>query len=362
MREAASDHEIDVDVLVVDDVAQNLVAAEALLRRPGVRVLTARSGEQALELLLSHDVAVALVDVQMPSMDGFTLAELMRGSLRTRNVPIMFLTAAREEHQRVFRGYEAGAVDFLHKPFDPHVLLSKVGVFVELARHRRQLQQALNFNEMMTAVLAHDLRTPLSAILTSAEVVLTVGDDGLRRAGGHIKASGSRMARMIDQLLDFSKLRSGSISLQRRPTRLHALAEAVLAEIRQARPNIDVRLHSSASDDTAHVDPDRIAQVLVNLIDNAARHGEQGQPIELQMRELCPDRLMLSIRNSGELPSRVREHLFAPFRAGSPNGAGEGLGLGLYIVDQFVRANGGRVHGRSTDNVTVFDIELPRAP
>ena len=105
-------------LLVVDDRADNLDMLAALLEQPGVQLLQASSGEEALELLLQHEVALALIDVRMPAMDGFELAELMRGAERTRRVPIIFVTAATPESVRVFQGYEAGAVDFLFKPVD----------------------------------------------------------------------------------------------------------------------------------------------------------------------------------------------------------------------------------------------------
>src|SRR6476661_5140655 len=109
----------DINILVVDDFAQNLVATEALLARPGLNVLKAASGNEALELLLVHDVALALIDVQMPGMDGFELAELIRGNKKTSGIPLIFMTAAIQEGNRSFRGYQAGAVDFLNKPVNP---------------------------------------------------------------------------------------------------------------------------------------------------------------------------------------------------------------------------------------------------
>src|ERR1700691_4538598 len=105
-----------VQLLLVDDLDENLLALEGLLRHEGLGLLKARSGEEALELLLVHDVALALLDVQMPEMDGFALAEFMRGSARSRHVPIIFVTAGLQEQHREFRGYDAGAVDFLFKP------------------------------------------------------------------------------------------------------------------------------------------------------------------------------------------------------------------------------------------------------
>ena len=120
-----------VHYLLVDDLEENLLALEGLLRRPDLVLLRARSGTEALELLLKYDVALALIDVQMPVMDGFELAELMRGTERTRRVPIIFLTAGSSDSQRRFRGYETGAVDFLLKPIEPDVLRSKAAVVSE---------------------------------------------------------------------------------------------------------------------------------------------------------------------------------------------------------------------------------------
>ena len=114
-----------INFLLVDDLEENLLALEALLQREGLTCLKARSGEEALELLLAHEVALALLDVQMPGMDGFELAEFMRGSERARHIPIIFVTAGSADLQRRFRGYEAGAVDFIQKPIEPTILRSK---------------------------------------------------------------------------------------------------------------------------------------------------------------------------------------------------------------------------------------------
>lgn len=130
-------------LLLVDDHPANLMALSELLRRDDVEVLVAESGSEALELLLVHDVALALIDVQMPEMDGFELAELMRGVERAKHVPIIFVTAGSRNADRRFRGYEAGAVDFLYKPIDPQVLKSKANVFLSLNRQRHELSRLL---------------------------------------------------------------------------------------------------------------------------------------------------------------------------------------------------------------------------
>lgn len=125
-------------ILLVDDRPENLLALEAILQGLGHRLLKARSGEEALKVLLTEDVALLLLDVQMPGMDGFETAAHVKKRERTRDIPILFLTAIGDAHQ-AFRGYAAGAVDYLSKPFDPWVLKAKVGVFVELYERRAEL-------------------------------------------------------------------------------------------------------------------------------------------------------------------------------------------------------------------------------
>jgi len=126
----------EVNLLIVDDLPENLLALDALLQAPGIRVHQAESAEQALELLLRHEFALAILDVQMPGMDGFQLAELMRGTERTKQIPIVFVSAAGRELNYAFKGYESGAVDFMQKPLDAHAVRSKVSVFVDLYRGR----------------------------------------------------------------------------------------------------------------------------------------------------------------------------------------------------------------------------------
>ena len=172
----------NVTLLLVDDLEENLVAMEALLRGPAVRVLKARSGEEALELLLVHEVALALVDVQMPGMDGFELAELMRGSERTKHVPIVFVTAGAHDRKRMFRGYDSGAVDFLYKPVEPHILTNKVNVFVELFRQKQALARV---STLQRAIFNS---ANFSSIATDAKGVIQIFNVGAERMLGYTAA------------------------------------------------------------------------------------------------------------------------------------------------------------------------------
>src|SRR3954468_11436298 len=280
----------DIHILVVDDVPQNLVAISALLARPGLKVLQASSGSAALEILLKQEVAVALIDVQMPQMDGFELAELMRGSERTRQTPLIFLTASASDPGRTFGGYEAGAVDFLHKPIDPQVLTSKVDVFVQLHAQKRrlseqleQLQQALRMNEVFVAVLGHDLRNPLSAVITGAELVTQLSeDDRVRKVAARIRSSGDRMARMIEQLLDVARIRSGRLEMKPVENNLDHLAHSLVDELQAGAGERRIEL-TVAGETHGRFDADRIAAAVSNLVSNALQHGAAGQPVRVSV-------------------------------------------------------------------------------
>jgi PAS domain S-box-containing protein len=174
-----------VKVLAVDDVAENLLALDALLKDQGVELLTARSGMEALELLLVHDVALALLDVQMPGMDGFELAELMRGTERTRRVPIIFLTAVATDERRKFRGYETGAVDYLLKPVDPQIVRNKVAIFVELFAQRRELARQRDQHAAALARLtAHGDNSPLGIVELDRDQRIVSWSKGAERLFG----------------------------------------------------------------------------------------------------------------------------------------------------------------------------------
>ena len=367
---AAAASPAPVKCLVVDDLEENLLAMSALLRRDGVEVLTARSGAQALELLLVHEVALALLDVQMPGMDGFELAELIRGTERTRHIPLIFITAGGRDQQRVFRGYEAGAVDFLFKPIEPHVLLSKADVFFQLHRQKQLLarelherSEALRMNEMFTAVLGHDLRTPLSVITTSAWVVNARSDDPAVRAATHRMVQSSRaMGRMIGDLLDLTRARlGGGIPVSRQACDLATIARHALDECVSTNPAQPVRFEAEG-DTTGHWDPDRLAQVASNLIGNAFRHGEAGGAVEVEVDGRDAREVVLVVRNVGTIPPELLPHIFDPFRrrTESPRSP-DGLGLGLYIVREILVAHGGRVVVRSGEGgSTTFRVCMPR--
>lgn len=365
--------------LIVDDVAENLVALEALLRRDDLEVLTARSGTEALELLLVHEIALALIDVNMPDMDGFELAELMRGAERSRHVPIIFVTAASREPQRVFRGYESGAVDFLFKPIDPAILRHKADTFFQLSRqrallseqlariaeHESSLKRAVQIRDDVLAVVSHDLRDPLNVIAMASSVLRQLADERrdqqLQQLSDMLLRSVDRMQRMIGDLLDMASLRSGRLSIDPQFHDLGALVgEAVAAQQPQANErSITLEAEPLPGPIRLKCDRQRLLQVFSNLIGNALKFCEAGACIRLRME---PEEKGVRFAVSDTGPGIAEDDLpmlFEPYWSARKHRK-TGTGLGLYITRGIVEAHGGRIWVESRlGQGTTFWFTLP---
>src|SRR5688572_16549934 len=224
---------------------------QALLEGMGCEFALARSGNEALRLLLKREFAVMLLDVQMPEMDGYEVATYARENPATRDVPIIFVTAVLETEEKVLRGYGTGAVDFLFKPVNPYVLRSKVQVFLDLYTSRRKVSDAALSRERMMKDLesfnysvSHDLRAPLRPLDGFSQALLEEYGEQLDETGkgyiNRIRAAAQRMAQLIDDLLRLSKIRAAELHLQRLD--LSALVELIASDLRSGDPGRNVEL------------------------------------------------------------------------------------------------------------------------
>jgi signal transduction histidine kinase len=371
-----------VSFLLVDDLQENLFALEALLRRDDLTILKARSGDEALELLLSNDVALALIDVQMPGLDGFELAELMRGNERTRRIPIIFVTAGNADAQRRFRGYETGAVDFIYKPIEADVLRSKADVFFELFRQRQQiaaqrdallahaeaLKEADVRKDEFLATLAHELRNPLAP--------LRHGLDILRRSPGSPDAADIRdmmdrqlvhLVRLIDDLLDVSRVTQGKIELRKERIEVAAI---VRSAVEISRPMIDAAGHSLTVDLPAEPlwiegDLTRLAQVVGNLLNNAAKYTPEGGRIRLAVQG-ADDTAVISVSDNGiGIAADMQPKVFQLFTQvdNQLDRARGGLGIGLALVKRLVDMHHGTItlESAGAGKGSTFHVRIPKA-
>jgi signal transduction histidine kinase len=363
-----------VDILVADESAASLLSSDVQRWLPGVRLLHADTEESAWALLQAHEPAAALIDLDLPGRGGPALAERMRADDRLRHVPIVFATPEKHLPRPAERVAGASVVDYVARPLDPNVLAGKLAVFVDLHRQRLRLQEHIaevqrlrKLNEMMTAMLTHDLRTPLMAISLSAEIVHRRGtEDAVQKAGQRIKASSSRIARLADHLLNFARVRSGMVRIAPRPADLGSACAAAVADIVEVHPG--VRIDVQPEGDLKGVfDEDCMTQVFANLIGYMVEHLDAGAPVRLRLGGDRADRFSVEIASSGVFSDEVQGQIFEPVRGRSlnqsaPDPEPSGLGSGLYLVDRFISAHGGSIVGRSNEaEGTVFEFLLPRS-
>jgi signal transduction histidine kinase len=384
-------------LLIVDDLPENLRALDALIRDEARLVFQASSGEEALTLMLEHEFALAILDVQMPGMDGFELAELMRGTERTRNIPIVFVSAAGRELNYAFKGYEQGAVDFLYKPLDPDAVRSKVNVFVTLDQQRREmrrqmealersrreqetllrelnktqeeLQRSLRMRDDFMSLVAHELRTPLNTLFLETQMrslQLKRGnlpafnpeqmDNMIKRDERQIKA----MIRLIDDMLDVSRMKSGTLSIRPGRVALMDLLERVVNDLSLQAAAAGSALQLCSHDPVeGYWDEFRIEQVIVNLLTNALRYGGGGT-VEVSVHHVgCHVRIDVRDHGKGIAPDFI-DRIFEPYERGAKSGEPKGLGLGLYISRQLATSHGGELTVQSTPGQgATFSLLLP---
>lgn len=394
-------------ILVVDDNPHNLIAFSSALEGIDAEVIKSSSGEQALRELLSRDdFAVVVLDVQMPVMDGFETARLMRARQKNERTPIIFVTAYSRDDVQVLEAYKMGAVDFLFKPITPEVLHAKVSVFIDLRRrteelriqsevlrdHQRreharvleeerhtwneaamrhrleELAQADQRKDEFLAMLGHELRTPLAPIVTGLYLLkskIRAGDDA-NSAEGKLFATVERqvhhLRRLVDDLLDISRINSGKIELDVSDIVITDLVKEVIASLREA---VDLRHHKlevRLEDESLRLSGDvvRLTQVVANLVQNALKYTDPGGSITVVVKAK-DNNVEIAVSDNGTgIDAGLLPNVFDLF-VQRRSGANGGLGVGLTLVKRLVELHKGHV-AASSDGVgkgATFTVTLP---
>jgi signal transduction histidine kinase len=388
-----------VNVLLVDDQPGKLLVYEAILADLNVNLIKARSGSEALSHLLRTEIPVVLMDVSMPEIDGFELAEVIRQHPRYQKTAIIFVSAVHLSDVDRLRGYRSGAVDYVSVPIIPELLRAKVAVFTQLYRKTleserlthelerrvaertaeleasftkqielaRQLRQADRRKDEFLALLAHELRNPLAPMRNAINVmrVKNVTDPDLIWCRDVLDRQASQLTRLVDDLLDISRITQGKIKLRRETV---DLADIVAGAEESCRPLIDSLRHElvvRVPDHPVKVDgdPARLIQVVSNLLNNAAKYQEEGGLIEMTVSSRDGIASII-VRDWGagiepELMSQVFDLFWQGER--TPDRAQGGLGIGLSLVRSLVESHGGTVRATSDTNGsgTEFEIRLP---
>jgi signal transduction histidine kinase len=386
-----------VPVLLVDDEPRNLDALEAILEVDGYELLRAEDADKALRVLLDHDVAAIILDIKMPRVNGIELAQIIKGTKRFRQIPIVFLTAHLVEDSDVLSGYSAGAVDYLTKPFNPHILRHKVAVFADLFRKTRALaalndrleervkartgelersetalRAAAQQKDNFLAVLAHELRNPLAPLRTGLDLLIQLQPNPTPVVGRTLGAMNRQLdhiVRLIDDLLDVSRISRGMLELKKERCDLVAIVNSAVEtfrgmfERRKLECAVDVpgRLY-------AVVDATRVSQIIGNLLHNASKFTPDNGRVTVELG-FADGRAIVRVHDTGVgIPADQLERVFEMFaridRKGVRGGGGDsGTGIGLALAKQLAEMHGGTLTATSPGEGrgTTFTLTLPEA-
>jgi two-component system sensor histidine kinase/response regulator len=356
-------------ILVVDDVLQNLQVVGAMLRNEGFDVMPATSGAQALERVRARLPDLILLDLMMPDMDGLEVCSRLKADPAVRQVPVIFLTAS-NEMEHLVKGFEAGAVDYVTKPFNGAELLARVRTHLELKHARERLREMNDEKDEFMGIAAHDLRNPLSAIQGYAEMVIedaqALGQRELESNGERIRETARRMAGMVQNLLDANRIERGELTLNLVRTDLNALLTQVVdtQRPRAAQKSQVLRLETAPAPITATVDANAMIQVLENLVSNAVKYSPPGKGIVVRLRaEAGLARCEVQDEGPG-LSAGDQKKLFGKFArlSAKPTAGEHSTGLGLSIVKKMIEAMNGNVWCESElGKGATFVVTVPTA-
>lgn len=363
----------EASVLLVDDRPENLVALEAVLEDLGARLVRAESGAEALKQALERDFALILLDVQMPGLDGFETATLLRERERSRHTPIVFLTAVSKSEAFIFKGYSFGAVDYMFKPFATEVLRAKVRVFIDLYRAhelvRRQAKRLAAVNgelrrsnrelDEFASLASHDLQEPLRKASAFAKLLKERAagklDQEERRFLDYAVGSLERMQGLISGVLEVARL---GRDVRKAPVDLEQLLAGVVQDLSLQLEEADAVVTRDVLP-TVPADPDLLARVLQNLIGNAVKYrGAERPVIHLSALRRGQDWLF-SVRDNGiGIEPKRHEEVFRLFNGTRSRGAGTGIGLAL--CRRAIEHQGGKIWVESSPGLGAdFRFTLP---
>lgn len=365
-------------ILIVDDRAENIISLKKMLEYNGFEVETASSGNEALKKILHQPFALIILDVQMPGMDGFEVAEAVMGFSQTRNIPIIFLSAVKIDKEFVKKGYGSGGLDYITKPVDSDILILKVKTFIRLFEQNNELIaiqenlkaevairiEAENMKDEFISIASHELKTPLTSIKGYLQLIDRTASDNMDvMTVKYIKRTLvqiDRLGNLVADLLDTSKISSGMLQFDRKVLEFDPLLENAIESVWQTHPNYKI-IKEGKSNALIYGDEARIEQVIINYLTNAIKYAPDSTEIQFIV-ERDDDMLTVKVKDFGiGISSDKLEQVFDKFyRVEDSSHRFQGLGMGLYISAEIIRRHDG-IFGVDSEpgNGSVFYFSLP---
>ncbi len=368
----AGDEDARPTILIVDDTPDNLMLLSQLFRGE-YRVRLAQSGAKALEFVTSDSPPdLVLLDIMMPGMDGFEVAQRMREHPTSESIPIIFVTAMTSADARI-KGLDLGAVDFITKPIDPETLKPRVRNFMRYVQMRKELQQEFDgmvetaqLREDVERITRHDIKGPLAGALGILQALLD--DDSLSRRQMEqlrlVEETTLQVLNMVNLSAELYKIETGRFQLHAQPVEIGELLRRIaeMDRVTYSEKNLAISVDADVPVGEelpmAHGDATLCFSVFQNLLKNACEAAPNGSKVTVRLHDETPLRLI--IENKGAVPQEVRERFFDKFVT---SGKAGGTGLGTYSSRLLLRAQGGDVTMETSDELdsTRITVTLPRA-
>jgi two-component system sensor histidine kinase/response regulator len=352
-------------ILIVDDKPENIFSLKTILELHSFPTDTALSGEEALKKILRQSYALIILDVQMPGMDGFEVAEAISGYSKARDIPIIFLSAANTDKKFITKGYTSGGSDYITKPIDPDILLLKVKTFYRLYEQNSELnrihaslrseiefrkkvedelQEAVKKKDEFISIASHELKTPLTTIKAYVQLLERdiSGDDPTKLYVDRALVQIRKLDNLIVDLLDLSKIESGKLKFNKKLFEFESTLSNAIEMIRQTYPEYRI-VRMGTADIQLYGDETRIEQVIINYLTNAVKYSPDNKEIHVEATVRPDGRLFVLVRDFGiGIKKDHQSNIFSKFyRVEETANRFQGLGIGLYICAEIIRRHEG---------------------
>ncbi|CAH0181017.1 Sensor histidine kinase WalK [Pedobacter sp. Bi27] len=365
-------------ILIVDDRPENLISLQKVLQAHSFEVDTASSGEEALKKVLKNNYVLIILDVQMPDMDGFEVAETISGFSKAKDTAIIFLSAVNTELKFITKGYLSGGLDYITKPVDINVLLLKIKTFYRIYEQNRKLnevqeklleeiefrKQAEHKKDEFISIASHELKTPLTSVKGYIQLLQrSLNRDDKTMAQNHLEKASTQLEKLnelIVDLLDISKIESGKMKFNMKSFYADNMVNNAIEMLQQSNPDFKIS-KLGKTDEMIFGDEMRLEQVVINFITNAIKYAPGTNQVNVTTN-IKDEKLYLAVKDFGiGISKEQQDKIFDKFyRVEDNSNRFNGLGIGLYICSEIINRHGGTIGVKSVpDEGSEFYFIIP---